>query len=136
MYTGTAVLRFAYNAMIGACSYVNVGQFVKEEFVLERTNQNTKRAGRGSSESISRAAMVGGEYFGSDSIKHAIHDLRISRQYAKGIGCEWFTDVTEKRVTAIPSEQCRGTTSCRTREQKRPREPWVRKGNVEWVASI
>lgn len=37
IYTGAAVLRFAYNAMIGACTYVNVGQFIKE-FVLERTN--------------------------------------------------------------------------------------------------
>lgn len=37
IYTGAAVLRFAYNAMIGACTYVNVGQFIKE-FVLVRTN--------------------------------------------------------------------------------------------------
>jgi hypothetical protein len=87
IYTGAAVLRFAYNAMIGACSYVNVGQFVKE-FVLERTNQDAKRAGRGSSESISRPAVLSGEYFRRDSIKHAVHDLWISRQYAKGRGCE------------------------------------------------
>ena len=73
-------MRFAYNAMIGAC---DVGQSVTE-FVLERTNQDAKSTSCSSSESISSAAVVGREYFRRDSIKHAVHDLRVSCHYARG----------------------------------------------------
>jgi hypothetical protein len=77
IYAGTAVLRFAYNAMIGPCSYyVNV----RSELVLEIANENAKNASRESSESISRAAMVGWEDFGSDSVKYAGYYLQFLRQ--------------------------------------------------------
>ena len=38
------------------------------------------------------------------------------------------TNVTEKRVPEVPPEQCGGTTRCRTREQKRPRETCMWEG--------
>lgn len=48
-----------------------------KELALEGTNEDAKNAGRGASKSISRAAVVGGEYFRRDSIKHAVHDLQV-----------------------------------------------------------
>lgn len=59
MYTGIEVLRFAYNAMIGACLDMNMRLRIRGG----RTNQNTKNASRSSSQSISHATVVGWKDF-------------------------------------------------------------------------
>ena len=75
MYTGTEVLRSAYNAMIGACTCVNSDQFVWVSSHYKITNQDAKNVAHSSSESISCAAVVGREDFRCSGKKHAVHDL-------------------------------------------------------------
>lgn len=74
-YTGTAVARFAYSAMTGACDDCRRRQRRAHAEGESVTYEDTKDAGRGRGEAISGAAVFGGEKLGRDGVQHAVHDL-------------------------------------------------------------
>lgn len=94
--TGTAVLRFAYSAIMGACHirpHANVLNWLANNKLVSRmTHQDAEYACRSCGKPVSRAAVVGREHFRRGRIQHTVHNLQKGKQkwaheLTKGGGC-------------------------------------------------
>ena len=124
IYTGTAVVKLAYNAIIGAYRKT----FINNSKVYVKAYNQTKYPCGSEYQSITSSTIFGWKYFGRHGVKNSIHDLKKKEKISdeKNMSIKKLkAHITTKRISTIPAKQSiRVPCSC-AREKEGTSQPYL-----------